>query len=46
MKTFRKGNKVKTVYGTIEEVSKVIGDRIYTYQSNLSWWHPTKLFKI
>ena len=47
-KTMKKGDKVKTIYGKIETVMKVEDCRVITYESAraLSWWHPTKVWKV
>ena len=46
--TFKKGDKVKTVYGNIEEVCRINGNQIFTYESIVGnhSWHPTKIHKI
>lgn len=44
----KKGDKVKTLHGNIEEVMMVIGCQVITYESATrnSWYHPTKVFKV
>jgi len=44
----KEGDKVRTVYGDIEEVFIIEESRIVTRESfrKLSWYHPTKVFKI
>lgn len=42
------GDKVKTIYGDVEEVMLVNDCQVVTYESarKSSWYHPTKVFKI
>ena len=42
----KQGDKVKTIYGKIETVKKVDGCAVYTYESRLSHYHITKVWKI
>ena len=40
------GDKVKTIYGTIETVLKVEDCRVFTKESLNSWYHPSKVWLI
>ena len=44
----KKGDFVKTIYGTIEEVMRVNGIMVVTYESSIGngGWHHTKVWKI
>jgi len=41
----KRGDKVRTVYGTIETVMRVEPLRVFTYES-FGWYHPTKVFPV
>ena len=43
MQTFKKGQKVRTCYGTIETVSQQVGTQVFTYESLTDWYHPSKV---
>lgn len=42
----KQGDKIKTIYGQTETVMKVEDRRIYTYENQNGWYHPTKVFPV
>ena len=44
----KKGDKVKTIYGQIETIMTASKSQVVTYESarRLSWYHPTKVWKV
>ena len=42
----KKGDTVKTVYGTIETVLAVRGCQVFTEGTPNGWYHPTKVWRI
>jgi len=45
-KTYKKGQKVETLYGNIETVMTANSSRVFTYESLGGWYHPTKVFPV
>lgn len=42
----KKGDKIKTRYGRIEEVSNVFDGQIFTYENLLGWYHISKVWRV
>jgi hypothetical protein len=46
MKKFKKGDKVRTLYGKIETVLMAYGCQVFTYENTSGWYHPSNVWKI
>lgn len=46
MKQFTKGQKVRTLWGTVVTVLEQVGNTVYVYEGPLDWYHVTKVWAV
>lgn len=45
-KQFKRGDKVRTIWGTVVTVLDQVENIVYVYEGPMDWYHVTKVFAV